>query len=244
MRKAILHRDGAAATATRGLRARAAARTAGPATTRNFPVGGVRPARGRPAPMKSTVTHRRRAVGARQRRRAGDRADGRRGRGRHAEDPHQEALGHELRLVGSSHRSSWRSPCPRLRGAEIAGSGRISVDKVARRSSRPASPDRASCGSARSTSNGSRSASPVRARSTPAAAAPRRPNMRSPDRATSTPARWSPKTAAVSIAGSGEVAANATGTAPVDIVGSGDVRMTGGAKCTVSKAGSGNVRCS
>ena len=50
--------------------------------------------------------------------------------------------------------------------------------------------------------------------------------------------------AAVSIAGSGNVAAHATGTASVDIAGSGDVRMAGGAKCTVSKAGSGDVHCS
>ena len=52
------------------------------------------------------------------------------------------------------------------------------------------------------------------------------------------------ETASVSIAGSGNVAAHATGTAKVDIAGSGNVRMTGGAKCSVSKAGSGNVDCS
>lgn len=52
------------------------------------------------------------------------------------------------------------------------------------------------------------------------------------------------ETASVSIAGSGNVAAHATGNAKVDIAGSGDVRMTGGAKCSVSKAGSGNVDCS
>ena len=50
--------------------------------------------------------------------------------------------------------------------------------------------------------------------------------------------------ASVSIAGSGKVVANASGTADVDIAGSGDVRVTGGAKCNVSKAGSGDVRCS
>ena len=49
--------------------------------------------------------------------------------------------------------------------------------------------------------------------------------------------------AKVSIAGSGNVVANASGTADVDIAGSGDVRVTGGAKCNVSKAGSGNVTC-
>jgi hypothetical protein len=52
------------------------------------------------------------------------------------------------------------------------------------------------------------------------------------------------ETASVSIAGSGNVSAHATGTASVDIAGSGDVRVTGGAKCSVSKAGSGNVQCS
>lgn len=49
--------------------------------------------------------------------------------------------------------------------------------------------------------------------------------------------------AKVSIAGSGNVVAYATATADVDIAGSGDVRVTGGAKCNVSKAGSGNVTC-
>ncbi len=48
----------------------------------------------------------------------------------------------------------------------------------------------------------------------------------------------------VSIAGSGNVRARATGAAAVSIMGSGDVEITGGAKCAVSKQGSGNVRCS
>lgn len=48
----------------------------------------------------------------------------------------------------------------------------------------------------------------------------------------------------VSIAGSGNVQAQATRIADVDIMGSGDVTVTGGAKCNVSKAGSDNVHCS
>jgi hypothetical protein len=52
------------------------------------------------------------------------------------------------------------------------------------------------------------------------------------------------RTADVSIAGSGNITANASATADVSIMGSGDVEVTGGAKCTVSKHGSGNVRCS
>ena len=51
------------------------------------------------------------------------------------------------------------------------------------------------------------------------------------------------RSAEVSIAGSGNVQANASDTASVSIMGSGDVEIRGGAKCTVSKAGSGNVRC-
>ncbi len=51
------------------------------------------------------------------------------------------------------------------------------------------------------------------------------------------------ETAAVSIAGSGDVTAHATRAAKVDIAGSGDVEIMGGAKCTVSNAGSGKVRC-
>jgi len=48
----------------------------------------------------------------------------------------------------------------------------------------------------------------------------------------------------VSIAGSGNVRARATGAADVSIMGSGDVEISGGAKCSVSKQGSGDVRCS
>jgi hypothetical protein len=51
------------------------------------------------------------------------------------------------------------------------------------------------------------------------------------------------RTADVSIAGSGNVEANASETADVSIMGSGDVRIQGGAKCSISKAGSGNVVC-
>ena len=54
----------------------------------------------------------------------------------------------------------------------------------------------------------------------------------------------SAETAAVSIAGSGNITAHATGTASVEIAGSGDVKVTGGAKCSISRAGSGNVQCS
>lgn len=50
--------------------------------------------------------------------------------------------------------------------------------------------------------------------------------------------------ALVSIAGSGNIKANATQTAKVDIAGSGNVRLQGGAKCEVSKIGAGNVDCS
>lgn len=47
----------------------------------------------------------------------------------------------------------------------------------------------------------------------------------------------------VSIAGSGNVEAKAMETADISIMGSGDVVITGTAKCNVSKMGSGDVRC-
>jgi hypothetical protein len=50
--------------------------------------------------------------------------------------------------------------------------------------------------------------------------------------------------AKVSIAGSGSVRAHSSGTADISIMGSGDVDISGGAKCSIHKAGSGNVRCS
>lgn len=51
------------------------------------------------------------------------------------------------------------------------------------------------------------------------------------------------KSADVAIAGSGQVRARASKTADVSIMGSGDVDIAGGAKCSISKAGSGNVNC-
>jgi hypothetical protein len=50
--------------------------------------------------------------------------------------------------------------------------------------------------------------------------------------------------AEISVAGSGDIGAHATGTANVSIMGSGDVEVAGGAKCTISKQGSGDVHCS
>jgi hypothetical protein len=50
--------------------------------------------------------------------------------------------------------------------------------------------------------------------------------------------------ASVSIAGSGNVRTRATGSADVSVMGSGDVEVTGGARCSISKHGSGDVRCS
>jgi hypothetical protein len=50
--------------------------------------------------------------------------------------------------------------------------------------------------------------------------------------------------ATVAIAGSGSIRGQATGAAEVKIMGSGDVTLTGGAKCSISKMGSGDVNCS
>ncbi len=55
--------------------------------------------------------------------------------------------------------------------------------------------------------------------------------------------RLTAATGNIAVQGSGEVDATITGTAKVSIVGSGDVDIRGGAKCDVSKMGSGDVRC-
>ena len=49
--------------------------------------------------------------------------------------------------------------------------------------------------------------------------------------------------AKISIAGSGDVRAEVTGEADVSILGSGDVTLTGSPRCRVSKMGSGDVNC-
>ncbi|NNM76860.1 DUF2807 domain-containing protein [Sphingomonas sp. ID1715] len=49
--------------------------------------------------------------------------------------------------------------------------------------------------------------------------------------------------AKISIAGSGDVRAQVSGEADVSILGSGDVELVGNPRCKVSKMGSGNVRC-
>jgi hypothetical protein len=51
------------------------------------------------------------------------------------------------------------------------------------------------------------------------------------------------KRAKVSIAGSGNVEAKAMETADISIMGSGDVVITGTAKCSITKMGSGDARC-
>ena len=51
------------------------------------------------------------------------------------------------------------------------------------------------------------------------------------------------KAAHVSIAGSGNVLAHAAETANVTILGSGNVRILGGAECEISRLGSGRVQC-
>jgi hypothetical protein len=51
------------------------------------------------------------------------------------------------------------------------------------------------------------------------------------------------RTASLSIVGSGNVRARAMEAAVVSIMGSGDVDLSGSAKCSVSKMGSGTVRC-
>jgi Putative auto-transporter adhesin, head GIN domain len=133
---------------------------------------------------------------------------------------------------------------PSLRGAELAGSGGIRIDRIAGDSfdgsiagSGDLNVDRVEVAKLRLGVTGSGNA---RAASGQAKAA---------DYAITGSGGIDAKgvrtdTASVSVAGSGDVAAQASRTAAVNIMGSGDVVMTGGAHCTVAKAGSGEARCS
>ena len=133
---------------------------------------------------------------------------------------------------------------PSLRGAELAGSGDINVDRVAGDSfdggiagSGNLKVDRVEVGSLKLSIAGSGNAEVGNGRAKTA------------DYSIAGSGGISAKgvaveIASVSIAGSGDIEANASNTASVSIMGSGDVELTGGAKCSVSKAGSGNARCS
>jgi hypothetical protein len=48
----------------------------------------------------------------------------------------------------------------------------------------------------------------------------------------------------LTITGSGNVSARATGTVTGNVLGSGSAKISGGAKCDVRKAGSGTIDCS
>ena len=133
---------------------------------------------------------------------------------------------------------------PNLRGAELAGSGDIKVDRVAGDSfdggiagSGNLKVDRIEVGSLKLSIAGSGNAEVGSGRAKNAEyniAGSGGINAKG----------VAVETASVSIAGSGDIDAHASNTASVNIMGSGDVELTGGAKCSVSKAGSGNARCS
>jgi hypothetical protein len=129
-----------------------------------------------------------------------------------------------------------------LRGAAIAGSGGISVDKIAG----DFEGDVAGSGALRlaSVAGGKMKLSVAGSGDVQAAGKADSINISIAGSGDVNAGGLATRAADVSIAGSGNVTANASETASVSIMGSGDVEVTGGAKCSVSKAGSGNVRCS
>ncbi len=133
---------------------------------------------------------------------------------------------------------------PSLRGAELAGSGDISIDRVAGdrfdggiAGSGNLKVDRIEVGSLKLSVAGSGNAEVGNGRA-------KSVEYNIAGSGGIDAKGVAAETAAVSIAGSGDIEANASNTASVSIMGSGDVELTGGAKCSVSKAGSGNARCS
>ena len=131
---------------------------------------------------------------------------------------------------------------PELRGATIAGSGNLSVDRVA-----------ADDFKATIAGSGNLSLPQVRARSLELEIA----GSGSGSIAGQTEeARYSiagsgevdasklqSRDVRLTIAGSGSINAHANGTVRGEIMGSGDARISGGAKCSVDKMGSGSIVC-
>lgn len=146
---------------------------------------------------------------------------------------------------GSSERGSATVTVtlPALKGASIAGSGDMNVDRV-----ETASFDGSIAGSG-SLSIGSLAASSVDfsiAGSGDAHVAAGKADSLDISIAGSgdfDAGALAARTADISVAGSGGVKAGVSDAADVSIIGSGDVELFGNARCSVSKIGSGDVRC-
>ena len=242
MRKAIVIGAAAAAMAATGC-ARDRGESAGPATTRNFPVAGFERLEVG-GPYEVTVT-----TGSAPSVRA---SGGEKAIDRMTVEVENGTLkiytkkrgGIHFGWSGSRHPVKLVVTVPNLTSAEIAGSGSIAVDKV--------SGDSFDAGVAGS---GDLRLGQVNVKRFKAGIAGSGDINAGQGRASVVEYEIAgsgdieagalvAEVATLSIAGSGQISGHATGSASVDIAGSGDVRMTGGAKCTVSKAGSGDVKCS
>ncbi|HYE28953.1 MAG TPA: head GIN domain-containing protein [Allosphingosinicella sp.] len=144
----------------------------------------------------------------------------------------------------SKHRGSVtvHVTAPSLRGAEVAGSGDMRIDKVEgdEFAGAIAGSGELEVGSLRAKSTsfsiaGSGGVSASGAAETTDISIAGSGDVRA--------GRLEVKRAKVAIAGSGNVEAKATETADISIMGSGDAVITGTARCKVSKMGSGNARC-
>ena len=131
---------------------------------------------------------------------------------------------------------------PALRGAEVAGSGDMKIDKV---EGEDFVADIAGSGEIELASMRARKASFAIAGSggVTASGAAETAEFEIAGSGDVRAGGLQVRSAKVSIAGSGNVETKATESASVDIMGSGDVVVTGGAKCSVNKMGSGDVRC-
>lgn len=131
---------------------------------------------------------------------------------------------------------------PRLRGASVAGSGDMKVDRV-----ETASFDGSIAGSG-NLSIGTLRADAAALRIAGSGDAQIAGQARSLDVSIAGSGSLSAATlrserAKISIAGSGDVSAAVSGEADISIIGSGDVNIAGKARCRISKMGSGDVRC-
>ena len=160
-----------------------------------------------------------------------------------------EVRGDQLRIQSrNSHSLNWGNApplkipvtVPELQEATIAGSGTLSIDNVVADHFKATVAGSGDLALAEVAAN-DQSPGPVRADCRPRQAdAPIFDRRFGRSRRRRAPSR----DIELTIAGSGGVNANASGTVSGEIMGSGEARISGGATCTVHKMGSGSIVCS
>jgi DUF4097 and DUF4098 domain-containing protein YvlB len=149
-----------------------------------------------------------------------------------------------MKIWGNHGQVEVQVTVPNLRGAEIAGAGDITIDKVQGDSFeatiRGSGDIQIETAQTRSLAASVSGSGDIRASTGNADAV----DLKIGGSGDINTQGLTARSASATIMGSGHISARATDTAAVRIMGSGDVEITGGAKCTVDNKGAGSFRCS